>query len=98
MDHENHYINLTDANLQFQSLKWMREYSAKISYNMSSLEPTEWNSFYEKMSLDDNLFQAYYNHYHRYSDAFSKECDDDCRKGILDSIPIYDTNSCKSNI
>lgn len=95
LDHQNYYINLTKANSQYQSLEWVEEYSAKMSYNISSLDPNQWNTLYEKMRTDDHLFQSYYNHYHRYSDAFSEQCSGECRDSLLNSIPIYDPISCK---
>lgn len=96
MDHETHYLNLTDANAnrKFKPLLWLKEYSAKSAYDLTSLSASEWNLLYGNMFKDEALFQAYYKNYHRYSDAMPASCNASCKDSILGNIPIYDPISC----
>lgn len=100
VDHHNYFLNLTEANQRgnASSLQWIEEYSAKTAYNMSSLLTSEWQRVYERMRSDDRLFQLYYNHYHRYSDAFDTRFDEKLKHNILDAIPIVDPIQCMSDI
>ncbi|CAG2164373.1 unnamed protein product [Oppiella nova] len=97
LDHQNYYLNLTDANLHPDNLtpQYIIGYTAKQAYNMSSLAPADWHQLYDSMKSDDQLFESYYNHYHRYSDAFPKECTADLKTQILNAIPIYNPIVCK---
>ena len=64
---------------------------------MSSLDPNQWDRVYQRMTTDDKLFQIYYNHYHRYSGAFTEQFDDKLKKRLLQAIPIYDPISCEKS-
>ncbi|XP_054161041.1 sphingomyelin phosphodiesterase-like [Oppia nitens] len=104
LDHQNYYLNLTDANHHIQpsqqqqlQQQWINEYSAKKSYNMTTLSPENWNLLYEKLlvkSGDNRLFDRYYNHYHRYSDWFAKNSSIDFRQQLLNAIPIVSPITC----
>ena len=85
-------MNLTKANKMRSNdtLKWIKEYNFKQAYGMASLEPNDWDLFYHEMQTDDDLFNSYYNHYHRYSDAFPSQCQTTCKTDILSSIQIFD--------
>lgn len=101
-DHETYYLNLTNANAnpkELESLTWEREYSAREAYNLTALSADQWNNMVGKMLNDGGddkdeggnvLFESYYNHYHRFSDAMPRECTGECKQNILAPIRVYD--------
>ncbi|CAF0958145.1 unnamed protein product [Brachionus calyciflorus] len=53
LDHETHFLNLTDANLTKKPV-WQKEYSAKEAFNLTSLTPENWNNLLNLMSKNPN--------------------------------------------
>ncbi|RWS14662.1 sphingomyelin phosphodiesterase-like protein 2, partial [Dinothrombium tinctorium] len=80
-DYETFYFNLTEANnlLDDGQLPWRKEYSAIQSYNLIDQSPLSYKKLSDRMQSNDALFDKYYVHYHRYSDAknWPKICRDD---------------------
>lgn len=82
LDHETYYLNLTEANL-YNKPKWRLEYSAKKTYNMTSLVPSEWDALTKRFEMDDALFQKFYRFYNKLSDYPFPACDKDCKSIML---------------
>ncbi|XP_071502433.1 sphingomyelin phosphodiesterase-like [Diadema antillarum] len=80
LDHDNYYMNLTEANLTNKP-KWRPEYKAKEAYGMKSLQPSEWNRLVEEMKKNETVFKQYYSYYHRLYDY--GPCDDECRTEMI---------------
>lgn len=95
IDHENYFLNLTEANSSPQP-QWEQLYSAKSTYEMNSLQPSEWDNLIRKMRLNDTLFQSYYKFYSRGSPT-SPACDHSCKDSLIcdmQSAHASDTTSC----
>lgn len=58
IDRECHYFQLEECN-EIGSPTWTKLYSARKAYNMKSLKPEEWNTFYERLTTDDELCDLY---------------------------------------
>ncbi|RWS25560.1 sphingomyelin phosphodiesterase-like protein [Leptotrombidium deliense] len=91
-DFETFYFNLSLANAigSKRPPVWIKEYSAKRDYNMKSLLPSQFDSFLRNMRTNNSLFNKYYNHYTRHSDAWPKVCDDHCKNNILNLVSVSD--------
>jgi hypothetical protein len=85
-------LNLTAANIEgkVETPKWMKEYSAREAYQMKAFDAIQWNALYIRMLDSDDLFESYYQHYHRHSNAFPTQCDLSCKTQILSSVRIFD--------
>ena len=46
-----------------ESPEWYMLYSAKKSYNMTSLTPQDWHDFFEKIMTDDETWDLYYKYF-----------------------------------
>lgn len=76
MDHMTYYLNLTKANQvgkQFHPFEtyepiWDFEYSARHSYNLTSLSPKSWHQFTQQALGNPIFLRRYYQHYGRYND------------------------------
>lgn len=79
LDHETHYLNITDANLTGNAV-WKLEYSAKDAYGLENLFPQDWANLIDSIIKDLNgpLFDKVYKYYSKSSDA-QQNCDDKCR-------------------
>ena len=66
LDFNTYIMNLTAANLQGpsldQSTSWVELYSAKKEYGLSDLSPASMDSLFQKMLIDDALFQLYFKY------------------------------------
>jgi sphingomyelin phosphodiesterase len=86
LDHETFILNLTQANLLDRPV-WVKEYSAKEAYNMTALNPTNWDEVYRRMLTDDKLFDTYHKLYFKSSNiATQSKCDQTCRRQMLCDI------------
>ncbi|KAL3206823.1 hypothetical protein MRX96_010605 [Rhipicephalus microplus] len=66
LDHDTYLLNLTTANAHpDMPPKWELEYSARDAYNMTSLQPQQWDAVLRKMEHDDKLFDKFYRFYHK---------------------------------
>lgn len=55
-----YYFDLEEANAnENDGPVWKKLYSAREAYNMTSLSPEDWKSFYEQLAYDDNLCYSY---------------------------------------
>lgn len=77
-------MNLTESNLNDNPV-WYKMYSAKESYNLTSLVPEEWDNFYERLKTDDQLLDSYDRHYWKDSPKRG-ECGSGCRRTRLCDI------------
>lgn len=59
LDHESYIFNLTKANIK-REIEWEFEYSAKETYGMDSLLPSDWDALIQRFEEDDDLFQKFY--------------------------------------
>ncbi|XP_041480574.1 sphingomyelin phosphodiesterase-like isoform X3 [Lytechinus variegatus] len=83
LDHDNYYLNLTEANLTNKPV-WRMEYQAKNAYNMTSLQPSEWNRVVDEMKSNTTIFNQYYRFFHRQYDA--GPCDASCQARMICDI------------
>ncbi|KAK4018537.1 hypothetical protein OUZ56_000587 [Daphnia magna] len=86
-------INLTAANLLGSSEDpvWFELYHAKKEYDLADLSPDSMHKFFQRMLVDDVLFQKYFKNYYRGADKkMAQGCDDDCRIGLLCFIVTTD--------
>ncbi|KAL1469999.1 hypothetical protein MTO96_040735, partial [Rhipicephalus appendiculatus] len=83
LDHHTYLLNLTTANAHpDMPPKWELEYSARAAYNMTSLEPQQWDAVLRKMEHDDKLFDKFYRFYNK--GAPPNDCSKrSCRKWLL---------------
>ncbi|XP_077499855.1 sphingomyelin phosphodiesterase-like [Amblyomma americanum] len=83
LDHHTYLLDLSVANAQpDQPPQWELEYSARAAYNMSNLEPKQWDKVLRKMEHDDALFNKFYKFY-RKGTPEKKHCSETCRKKLL---------------
>ncbi|KAH9378357.1 hypothetical protein HPB48_015648 [Haemaphysalis longicornis] len=86
LDHETYLLNLTKANAEpDKPASWELEYSARAAYNLTSLEPQQWDAVIRKMEHDDALFNAFYR-YGRRRGTQSSQCGQTNRLG---ATPAY---------
>lgn len=93
IDSETVIMNLTEAN-QSGSPKWRTEYSVKNSYGMKDLSPQSWDDLVKRM-LDDlggKLTDKAIRFYSKYSDAFPKCDDTNCRRKLICSFKKSTSN------
>ncbi|XP_050298661.1 sphingomyelin phosphodiesterase-like isoform X2 [Anthonomus grandis grandis] len=90
LDHETWTFDLEKANRPGNRPEWYKLYSAKDTYQMSSLRPAEWNKLLEAMVTDEDLFGIFYRNYYRNS-IEAPICDKQCKAQI-----ICDLKSAKS--
>ncbi|XP_054158127.1 sphingomyelin phosphodiesterase-like [Oppia nitens] len=89
VDHETYYFNLTDANRGKKGPKWVSEYKAMKTFNLTSMSPHSWHELVHKFETNDNFFQNYYKLYYRKSDVKNTEyCDQKCKKFILSDLTV----------
>ncbi|XP_071502434.1 sphingomyelin phosphodiesterase-like [Diadema antillarum] len=84
LDHDNYYLNLTEANLTDKPT-WRLEYTAKKAFNMTSLQPSEWGRVVEEMKKNETVFDQYYAYFHRLWEGRSP-CDASCRQNMICDI------------
>ncbi|KAK4887018.1 hypothetical protein RN001_003289 [Aquatica leii] len=90
-----YYIDAGENSTEMQeNLEWVRCYSAKETYNLTSLRPTEWNNLIKRMEADESLFQTFYKHYHRHSPAVRKSTPQD-KQDILCNLKSGKSHSKK---
>uniref|UniRef100_T1IYT3 Saposin B-type domain-containing protein n=1 Tax=Strigamia maritima TaxID=126957 RepID=T1IYT3_STRMM len=95
LDHENYMMDLESANKN-GTASWFKLYSAKDSYRMNSMQPTDWDKLVKQMVADDTIFQRYYKYYHRASSAFPT-CDQKCKHQLLCAVisgKSHDPSQC----
>ena len=89
LNYHTYILNLTKANLPHAEPEWEFEYSAKETYNLTSLSATSWDGLYQSWLRGDEdsaaSFQNYYQYYYK-SHPPSPTCDSSCRKLLLCSI------------
>ncbi|KAG8195711.1 hypothetical protein JTE90_002974 [Oedothorax gibbosus] len=78
LDHETYYLNLTEANLLGEP-RWRMSYSAREEYQLSSLNPDQWNKLLERFLVDDELFQKFSRHLYHLSDFPREPCTGECK-------------------
>ncbi|KAI0232885.1 Sphingomyelin phosphodiesterase [Lamellibrachia satsuma] len=96
LDHETYIMNLTEANLSNKP-RWIKEYSAKATYNLSSLMPTDWDDLVQRMHSDDATLQTFYRLYWK-SHSPTPTCDNDCKHQYLCEIRTgrsHDPQMCR---
>lgn len=59
LDHETWILDLEKANREDNPV-WTKMYSAKETYGMTSLLPSEWDLIYQKLVSDDETLQLYH--------------------------------------
>lgn len=80
LDHSTFIMNLTESNLKDEPV-WLKEYSAKETYNMSSLTPADWDDLSKRFMNDNRLFSKYLQYYYKsVVDEGDQPCDATCRK------------------
>ncbi|KAH7941539.1 hypothetical protein HPB49_014786 [Dermacentor silvarum] len=63
LDHHTYLLNLTAANARPDvPPRWELEYSARAAYNLSSLEPQQWDALLLRMERDDDLFYRFFRY------------------------------------
>ncbi|KAF5302830.1 hypothetical protein FQA39_LY02010 [Lamprigera yunnana] len=67
LDHETWVMDMDAANQYTSPPQWMKCYTAKDAYGMSSLRPSEWSTLIKRMALSKPLFDKFYMHYNRNS-------------------------------
>ncbi|XP_049514206.1 sphingomyelin phosphodiesterase [Dermacentor silvarum] len=83
LDHHTYLLNLTVANAQpDMPPRWELEYSARAAYNLTSLEPQQWDAALAKMEHDDELFNKFYRFYYK-GEPQKKHCKGSCRRRLL---------------
>lgn len=82
LDHETYFLNLTEANLSGRD-DWNFLYAAKSAYNMTSMQPDEWQHVWSRLATNDTFFQRFYRHSHRGSAAAAPCNDALCRRNWL---------------
>lgn len=90
LDHETHFLNLTDANVSGLP-KWRAVYRAKEAYNMTSLQPVDWDALISTFAINDTAFRLYYSYYHRGSDTYDL-CDAKCKQKLLCEMQMGRSN------
>jgi sphingomyelin phosphodiesterase len=89
VDHETYFFNLTEANRGKSGPKWVKEYTAVETFNMTTMGPYGWHELINKFENDDSLFQNYYKLYYRNSDIKNHDhCDAKCKKFILSDLTV----------
>lgn len=61
IDEEGWTFDLNDANIK-GSPHWYKLYSARSSYAMDGLRPSDWNKFINHMRTNDELFDLYHKY------------------------------------
>jgi hypothetical protein len=57
------------------------------AYSMSNFTSEEFAKIVDKLKNSNSYLQTYYKYYYRMSDAMpSHECDDDCKKTLINDI------------
>lgn len=96
LDHETYIMNLTEANLSNKP-QWIKEYSAKETYGLSSLAPADWDHLVQRMNSDDAILQTFYRLYWK-SHSPTTTCDHNCKKQYLCEIKTgrsHDSQMCR---
>ncbi|XP_012231935.2 sphingomyelin phosphodiesterase [Linepithema humile] len=81
-DFENWIYNLTLANENAdQHPKWYMSYSFRKEYNISDLSYDSLNTWFTRLTNDENLLSSYYRHFFKLAEpSLRKECDSKCMK------------------
>ncbi|XP_049527023.1 sphingomyelin phosphodiesterase isoform X6 [Dermacentor silvarum] len=83
LDHHTYLLNLTAANARPDvPPRWELEYSARAAYNLSSLEPQQWDALLLRMERDDDLFYRFFRFYYKGMPR-TKRCNGWCRRRFL---------------
>eukprot|EP00475_Leptophrys_vorax_P022677 TRINITY_DN30897_c0_g1_i1.p1 TRINITY_DN30897_c0_g1~~TRINITY_DN30897_c0_g1_i1.p1 ORF type:complete len:561 (-),score=125.20 TRINITY_DN30897_c0_g1_i1:1206-2888(-) len=82
LDFTQYWANLTEANMEDSSPKWLVEYKASESYGVKSLAPEEFHLLSQRMHDDKKLLVEYT---FRLPKLFDNNCtrDDGCLRGAL---------------
>lgn len=59
LDHETWILDLERANMEDNPV-WSKMYSAKETYGMTSLLPSEWDAVYRRLVEDEEALQMYH--------------------------------------
>ena len=83
LDHSTWIMDMAEANKNpSHDLPWSLLYSAKSSYQMSSLSPLSWQEVVDRLQTDEELFNKFYMHY--YSGSKTRpQCDPVCQYRLV---------------
>jgi len=86
LDHHTWIMDLAQANTNpYEDPPWFLLYSAKSSYQMSSLSPLSWQEVVDRLQTDRDMFDMFYKHY--YSGSKTRPpCDPVCRYRLVCSL------------
>ncbi|GFO01813.1 sphingomyelin phosphodiesterase [Plakobranchus ocellatus] len=80
LDHETFFLNLAKANVEGK-ITWEFEYSAKATYKMKSLYPSDWDNLIKVMMANQTVLETYNRLY--FKSVHSGACDYTCRYARL---------------
>lgn len=83
LDYDSYILDLKLANERDKPV-WIKEYSAKATYNLPSLSPANWNNLIEIMKTDDTVLKLF-NRY-KYKSTTDGSCSSTCRRELLCSL------------
>jgi sphingomyelin phosphodiesterase len=78
LDTETHVLDLDKLNKE-NVTQFHLEYSAKASYGMTSLFPSDWDNLIETFRKDESLFNKYVKFFHHNDDTYETSCDCSCK-------------------
>lgn len=97
LDHSTYIVDLASSTKD--NLVWKHEYSAKDTYDMKSLLPSDWDDLVTRMGKNQTLFQTYYKYKFKCS-PYAPNCTTEaCRVGELcdlRSARSYDHSFCRN--
>ncbi|KAF8372244.1 hypothetical protein PRIPAC_78673 [Pristionchus pacificus] len=95
LDAETYSTDINEANTNGHEPEWFLEYSAKDAYNLPDLSPASWSNLIDRLAVDDDLFQKFYNYFSRTSHNLDCVNDPVCRQGNICPLRVaksYDEN------